>query len=240
MKRLLIALFVLTLLLAACGGSPAAPTAAPAATTAPAAAPIPAATKAPAAPAAPTAAPAPSGSARDAVVAAMLAQLKAGPYRTVTTIVSDSGAINMTGELIPPDKLHTTMKTTGFESETIAIGDEGWTKQGGAWAVSPVAGKLLLEAAFPALTAEQLAATISDANSAGTDTVNGEEARVYTYTSTTDLGGSGKVVSTVKLWVSAQSGRPIRQEIAGDAGGVKSNTVQTIEYDPSITIAAPM
>lgn len=259
MPRLLISLFVLTLLLAACG-SPATPTAAPAATkapaavptaapvatTAPAATPIPAATKAPAATAAPTAtsapaaAPAPSGSAKDAVVAAMLAQLKAGPYRTKTTIVSDSGTINMTGELIPPDKLHTTMKTAGFESETLVIGDKGWIKRDGKWATSPVAGKTLLESAFPALTAEKLAATISDAKALGTETVNGEQARVYTYTSTTDLGEAGKVVSAVKLWVSVKSGRPIKQEIAGEAGGVKSNTVQMIEYDPAISVVPLM
>jgi hypothetical protein len=275
-KRMLISLFVLILLLTACGG-PAAPTAAPAATKAPAAGPtaasvattipaaaptaaliattapaaptailIPAATKAPAAPAAPSAtsapaaAPASAGSAKDAVIAAMLAQLKAGPYRTKTTIVSDNGTINLTGEMIPPDKLHTIMKGTNFERETIVVGDKSWIKQAGAWAVSPVAGKVLLESAFPALTAEQLSGTISDAKAAGTDAVNGEEARVYTYTSTTDLGQTGKVISAVKLWVSVKRGLPIKQEIAGDSGGVKSNTVQMIEYDPAITITAPM
>lgn len=269
MKRFLISLFTLTMLLAACGGSPAAPTAAPAATKAVAAAPpiaataapvatkapavaptsavaataIPTATKAPAAPtatSAPAAAPAPSGNAKDAIIAALQAMLKAGPYRTKTTIVSDSGTINMTGELIPPDKLRTTMKTAGFESETIVIGDKGWIKRDGKWATSPVAGKVILDAAFAVQTAEQIGATISDAKALGTETVNGEQTRVYTYTSTTDLGEAGKVVSAVKLWVSVKSGRPIKQEVAGEASGVKSNTVQTIEYDSAITIAAPM
>ena len=263
MKRLLVSLFILTLLLAACGG-PAAPTAAPAATTAPAAAPtaapaapaaatpIPAATKArvaataipptaaPTATSAPAAAPAPSGSAEDAIIAAVQATLKAGPYRTKSTIVSDSGTINMTGELIPPDKLHTTMKATDFEMENIIIGDKGWIKQNGKWAVSPMSGKAALEAAFLALTAEQLGLTISDAKSVGTEAVNGEQARVYTYTSTTDLGESGQVISAVKLWVSAKRGLPVKQEIAGEAGGIKSNTVQMIEYDPTISIVPPM
>jgi len=254
MKQLLASLFILTLLLAACGGSPAAPTAAPAAPTAPTSAPVaatlPAATKAPVAtpvPAttaptatnAPTAAPAPAGNAKDAIIAAMLAQLKAGPYRTTTIIVSASGTINLTGEMIPPDKLRTTTKTAGFETETIAIGDKAWIKRDGQWGVAPVSGKVALGAAFPALTAEQLGGTISDAKAAGAETVNGEQARVYTYTSTTDLGGS-KVVSTVKLWVSVKSGLPIKQEIAGEAAGVKSNTVQTVEYDKTITIAPPM
>ena len=264
MQRLLVSLFALTLLLSACGGSPAAPTAAPIATTAPAASPtvapaapvaatpIPAATKAPVAAtavpptAAPTAtsapavAPAPSGNAKDAIIAALQATLKAGPYRTKSTIVSDSGTINMTGEMIPPDKLHTTMKATDFEMENIIIGDKGWIKQGGKWAVSPMSGKAALESAFQNLTAEQLGITVSDAKAVGTEAVNGEQARVYTYTSTTDVGGSGKIISAVKLWVSVKSGLPIKQEIAGEAGGVKSNTVQTIEYDPTISVVPPM
>ena len=267
MKRLLVSLFILTMLLSACGGSPAAPTAVPAAApaataasvaaptsapAAPAATAVPAATQAPAAatvipptavPAAtsaPAAAPAPSGSAKDAIIAATLATLKAGPYRTKSTIVSDSGTLNMTGEMIPPDKLHTTMKATDFEMENIIIGDKGWIKQDGKWAVSPMSGKVVLAAAFQALTAEQLGITISDAKALGSEAVNGEQARVYTYTSTTDLGESGKVISAVKLWVSIKSGLPIKQEIAGEAGGVKSNTVQMIEYDPTISVVPPM
>ncbi|NUQ38092.1 MAG: hypothetical protein HUU23_09895 [Caldilineales bacterium] len=214
MKHLLTSLFILTLLLAACGGSPA-PTSAPAA------------------------APAPSGSAADAIIAAMLAQLAAGPYRTDTVIVSDSGTINLTGEMIPPDKLRTIMKTANFESETIAIGDTAWSKRDGVWSVLPVSGKDILQAAFPELTAESLGATISNAQKAGSETVNGEEARVYTYTSTTFLEGS-TVVGEVKLWVSVKSGLPIKQEIAGEAAGIKSNTVQMIEYDAAITITPPM
>ena len=264
MKRLLVSLFLLTLLLAACGGSPAAPTAAPVATTAPSVAPtatpitapaatiVPAAPKAPAvatsvpaaaAPAAtsvPAAAPAPSGSAKEAIIAAMQATLKAGPYRTKSTIVSDSGAVNMTGELIPPDKLHTTMKATDFEMENIIIGDQGWIKQNGKWAVSPMSGKAALQSAFLALTAEQLDLTISDAKAIGAEAVNGEQARVYTFTSTTDLGESGKIVSAVKLWVSARSGLPVKQEIVGETGGIKSNTVQMIEYDQNISVVPPM
>ena len=171
------------------------PTSVPVATTAPAASaatPAPATTKAPVAataipptavPAptsAPAAAPAPSGSAKEAIIAAMQATRKAGPYRTKSTIVSDSGTINMTGELIPPDKLHTTMKATDFEMENVIIGDQGWIKQNGKWAVSPMSSKTVLESAFLALTAEQLDLTISDAKAVGNEAVNGEPARAST------------------------------------------------------------
>ena len=32
----------------------------------------------------------------------------------------------------------------------------------------------------------------------------------------------------------------MKQEITGEAGGVKSNTVQTIEYDSTISVVPPM
>ena len=207
MKRLLVSLFLPTLLLAACGGSPAAPTAAPVATTAPAAAPTRRAgpnngpgragchpgpgghegagcgdaippTAVPAATSAPAAAPAPSGSAKEAIIAAMQATLKAGPYRTVSTIVSDSGTIDMTGELIPPDKLHTTMKAADFEMENVIIGDQGWIKQNGKWAVSPMRVRPCCSRPSLPSPAEQLDLTISDAKAVGNEAVNGEPARV--------------------------------------------------------------
>ena len=222
-------------------GHPAAATPVPAATKAPVAATAIPPTAVPAATSVPAAAPAPSGSAKDAIIAATLATLKAGPYRTKSTIVSDSGTINMTGELIPPDKLHTTMKATDFEMENIIIGDQGWIKQDGKWAVSPMASKTVLQSAFLALTAEQLDLTISDAKAIGSEAVNGEQARVYTYHLYHRSGRAlARVISAVKLWVSVKSGLPIKQEIAGEAGGIKSNTVQMIEYDPTISVVPPM
>ena len=132
MKRLLISLFLLSLLLTACGGSSASPTAAPpAATTAPAATSAAVATTAPAATPVPaaTAAPALPGDPKSAIIAAIQNQMKAGPYRTTTNIVSDSGTIEMTGEIVPPDKIHTVMKMADFENENIFIGEQGWTKK---------------------------------------------------------------------------------------------------------------
>ncbi len=48
------------------------------------------------------------------------------------------------------------------------------------------------------------------------------------------------VKSNVKLWVNLATGLPIQQEIEGEAMGVKSKTVQAIEYDASLTIEPPV
>lgn len=242
MNRVLVSLFIVTMLLVGCGGSPAASTPTP--SDPPTVAPIapPPSTAPTAAPTvvAPAEVPAASGNAKDAIIAALQSSFKAGPFRTQSTIVSDSGTIDMTGELIPPDKLHTMMQATDFAVETIVIGDQAWTKQDGVWALSPVSGQVFLQSAFAAQTVEELDKTISDAQALGTETVNGEQTFVYSFTSTTDLGGTGVVISAVKLWTSAKSGLPIKQEIVGEAGGIKSTTVQTIEYDPTITIEPPL
>ena len=199
---------------------------------APAATPVPAATAAPALP----------GDPKSAIIAAMQNQMKAGPYRTTTNIVSDSGTIEMTGEIVPPDKIHTVMKMADFENENIFIGEQGWTKKEGVWEVSPVSGSMILEQVGLLATEDSLSKTISNVQAVGTDEVNGERARVYTYTSTYIFGeaGADQIISQVKLWVSEKRGLPVKQEIEGEAGGIKSKTVQIIEYDATITIKPPM
>ena len=48
------------------------------------------------------------------------------------------------------------------------------------------------------------------------------------------------VKSDAKVWIDSASGRIVKSESEGEAMGIKSKTVQTIEYDPSIKIEAPV
>ncbi len=264
-RSLFAPLLVLALLLTACGGGqpaptattqPPAPTSAPAATSAPADTPTsaPAATAAPAD--TPTSAPAPTATPppatptsappalpadpKAAVIAALQNQLKAGPFRTKTTIVADTGTTEMTAEVIPPDKIRTKLESGEFEMESVFIGDQGWMKRDDAWEVAPVSGDDLFQQIGLMTTAEELDKTISNVQAAGRDKVNGEDALVFTYTSTFGEAGPDQVVSQVKLWVSASRGLPLQSEIEGEAAGIKSKSRQVIEYDPDIEITPPM
>lgn len=255
MKRFILPLLLLTsLLLAACGGSStAAPTSTPeqtAPTSAPevkpttaaaTAAPAPTATSAPAATAAPVAtqpaAPVlPVGDPKTVVIKAIKSQLTAGPSRTLTLVETSDSKMQLTSEMVPPDRLHIVMDSDGKRaSETIIISDTMWTRTSdGAWNSGPGGAALL-----SMMSEKEIDATtnsITDVKLVGPELLNGTPTWVYTFTSDrADLG----VTSQVKIWIGALTGLVLQQQAEGEVGGAKSKTTQTVTYDPSIKIEAP-
>lgn len=235
-SRLIGALVLALLLLAACGGDDPAPTAAnpPAPTPAVTPATVAEATALPAAadlPAEPKA----------AILQALRGQLTAGPHRITTTITGDELTQTATARVVPPDRLHILMELGGMAMEMIYIGDQVWTKQGeAAWEVSDrlgAPGSGLLDEAMIADTEQ----TITAAALVGTERVDGVDALLYTFT--TDLSKSTVMpmesIMESKLWVDAATGLVIRQETTDATAGTPTRTVQVIEYDPTVTVEAP-
>lgn len=232
-------LLVAAALLTGCGGGdePAAtePAIAPAATPAPVQA-----TDAATATPAPVAVELPTDP-QAALFAAMRAQVNAGPYRNQTTIIADDSTVELSAEIIPPDRMHMTNNFGGQSQEQILIGDKGWMKQGDAWVESPMTGTNIVAQASGEMV-EEMIKTISDVTLIGPETVDGVDALVYSYTSDMNKSDTMKMdsISTVKVWIATASGLMIKQEIDGEAMGIKSKTVQVITYDPNITIEPPV
>ena len=265
MVKLLSILFALLLLalLTACGGQTAAPTpttAPPAAastavptrppTTAPAGAqtpagatptptlvPLPQRTAAPVASPTSAAPSLPALDPRDAVIKSQRATLNAGPYRTNNVITATTGSLTMIGEVVPPDRYHIVTETAQGKTEIIVVENKTYQKTGDRWVVSPINAAALVRSLMNTMTAE-FEKSISNAKLVGPEVLNGVPTLVYTYESSIVLDTS-TVTSKVKLWVAVATGLPVRQEIDGEVGAIKSKTVQTIEYDPTIKIEAP-
>lgn len=220
-------------MLAACGGSATTPAAGP--TTAASATQAPAATTAPAAPLAP------AGDARDAILAAMRKQLTSGPYRTNAAITSENGSVEIIGEVIPPDRMRSISTIAGRKSETIFIGDKGWMKMGDAdWKDMGSVNAAMALSQFSAGMVDDMANAISDARLIGPDVVNNAPSMAYSYFMDSNKFKTPiDVKSKVKIWVDVATGLIVKQEIDGEAMGVKSKTVQTVTYDPAIKIEAP-
>jgi hypothetical protein len=237
----------LALLLAACGGGAGTggvtSTTAPAATTASAAtAPVaPASTVAPAATTAPAPAPA-SGSAQDAVLAAFRKQFASGPYRSQTTITSDKSTTEIMGEMIPPDRMHVKRTTAKGVSEQIYIGKKGWSRVGaGAW--TPVDGNLMATfmAQIDGSSLRNIEAITTDVKATGADQVDGAKALVYSYVLDMSKASTPLDLKTNnKVWINETTGLIMKIESDGAFQGVHSKTVQTVSYDPSITIEPPV
>jgi outer membrane lipoprotein-sorting protein len=228
----LAALLLAGFLFTACGGE----TATPAATVAP-----PAAAQAEAPTAAAPAAALP-GDPKAAILQALRGQLTAGPYRTTTTITGDDFEQTATAEIAPPDRMRLSMDMGGLQMEMIYIGDQVWSKQGdGAWEVADrmgAPGAALLDEAMIADTER----TITEAALIGPEVLDGVNTLLYTFT--TDLKRSEVMplasVQETRLWVDAATGRIVRQEMKDAAADMPTTTVQTVEYDPTITIEAPV
>ncbi|MEO8083690.1 MAG: Fe-S cluster assembly sulfur transfer protein SufU [Ardenticatenales bacterium] len=123
----------------------------------------------------------------------------------------------------------------------VRLGERGYAKIGGQWLkddnVVPS-----LKAAFDALrdpaTVDRTLASVIDARSLGTSTVNDVPARHYGYR-TVARTASTIFTSTFEIWVGAADGRPIVQQVKTEASGATSATAQLIDYGPGLEIEVP-
>lgn len=191
---------------------------------------------------APGAAVALPGDPKAAILQALRSQLTAGPYRTTTTINGDGFTQTATARIIPPDRMHIVMELNGMTTEMIYIDDSVWSKQGdGDWQVADRMGGLggaLLDESMIADTER----TITEAAFVGPEMIDGVNGLRYTFT--TDLSRSEitpmESVLHTQLWIDAATGRVIHQIIEDATAGVPTTTEQVVEYDPTITIDAPV
>ena len=170
-------------------------------------------------------------------MAAMRKQITSGPYRQKTTIISAKGTTEMNGEVVPPDQMHMQMNSSSRKTEMIFIGAKGWMKIGDKWQISPISGGEIMSQVLQSV--DEFAPNISNVQSVGEENLDGKPANVYTYH--LELGADkGGVKSDAKVWIDSASGLIVKSESSGEALGIQSKTVQTIEYDPSIKIEAPL
>lgn len=180
----------------------------------------------------------PNADPRAALLQALQRLQQGGPYRTRTMVTDTATGTTVStsqAEIIPPDRYHI-VESLPTRIEVIVIGAKAYSKdQSGNWgAANPQMAGTLVQAQQVAQAAQIGAVQVT-----GPDTLNGVPVLVYTFTETANVG-SAVVTSAVKLWVGLANGLPLQQQVDGDFQGVKSRTVQSIEYDPTIQINPPL
>jgi hypothetical protein len=176
----------------------------------------------------------PSGDPRQAVINSMNAMLKAGPYRihSVTT-TADGKSTTMDGEVILPDSFHLTTGTGEF----IILVSKTYMKQDGKWSLFPMDLGSMVAGLRSSFTEEAMN-NIKDVSYVGMDTAGGIPAQVYQYTESVTFNNQA-LTSQVKEWIGVANGLPVKMQVEGEYAGIKSTTVQDIQFDSSITIEAP-
>jgi hypothetical protein len=166
----------------------------------------------------------------DAVLAAYRAMLGAKAYRLrIETTDSESGkTYRSLAEVVAPDRL----RVVGNGAETIATPEGAFMKgRDGKWKQIHIRKANLLAAYRSQEMVDHFDALNGDFKDLGKASVDGRAARVYEFHC--KLHGPG---TTTKLWVAAESGRPLEQQVRGGT----TTTTERIEYDPTIRIVAPV
>ena len=72
---------------------------------------------------------------KDEVSAALERQRKSSGFRMQTVMLSQDGVVNMTVDYLLPDRMHQTLTTVKDPTpvETILVGKQAWSRQGGPW-----------------------------------------------------------------------------------------------------------
>jgi hypothetical protein len=137
-------------------------------------------------------------------------------------------------EFVAPDRFH-----IAGDTEMLIIGDKTYIKQGATWMLFPADMSALIAQYTNAAMITEMEQAISEANLVGPDTLDGKRMLIYSYKSVYVISGL-PINSMVKMWVSTTDGLPYKQEVEGEISGVKSKTINLIEYPTDLKIEAPV
>lgn len=152
-------------------------------------------------------------------------------YHSVTKTKTGQANLETEIDFNAPDRFWIKNNIPNAKSEVIAIGNDSYTRINvGKW--SKMATALPVAEMRGKMTEESLAA-MKDFESGGKENLNGKETFVYKFKS------SYQGESSSKMWVSADTGLPLRIDTDGSYGGNNVQTSITYDYDKETKIEAP-
>lgn len=139
-------------------------------------------------------------------------------------------------DYVAPDRFHVKyLGGTGAGMEIIIIGDQTYMKSDGKWSKSPGTSGGSTPTLRDSFTEEGLK-SLSNTKFEGEDSVDGKPALVYSFKNVTPKGDFG---FNCKMWVSTQTGLPMKIYATYDTGMLKHMTVN-YDTESKVTIEPPM
>jgi hypothetical protein len=131
-----------------------------------------------------------------------------------------------------PDKFWMKNKMANMKNEGIYIGDDSYTRfNEGKWTKMPAGPNSISE--LRNKMSKDAVEAMKDIEAVGPESVNGKDATVYKFKS--NYMGE----STSKMWVSTESGLPLKVESEGSYNGTTLQMTITYDYDKEVKIEAP-
>ena len=171
------------------------------------------------------------------IFAAQLQLADAEAFRIRQTTQTINQTFPMTLTYVAPDRY--SMVAPGMHA--VRIGDKGYFNLGGEWHPDDTV-VATLQATFdplrnPAVVADA-ARSMAEARVLGTSTVNGVPAKHYGYVVAASSGGTA-FTSTFEIWIGADNGRILVQQVDNEASGITSRSQQVFDYGPGLEVAGP-
>lgn len=173
---------------------------------------------------------------KDEVFAAWEAMFAAKSYRATIETTVDNRVFQQSIDVVLPGR----MRMRGGPGGDMVVTPEGaWMKiPGEDWSEAPPSTAALGQQFLSRDFIDQAKAGVRLVEALGIEDVKGKPAKVYRVDQSMTIVGT-EVLSSTRLFVDVESGRPVRQEIESTAMDRKSRTVQELEYLPGLTIEAP-
>jgi len=164
--------------------------------------------------------------AKAAIVAALEALDKNGPYRMTITAASEPGG-PVTLEVVPPDRSRYKGSVDGTPVEVINIGTAAYVLDpDGTWQTSTTADS----DAAALLNDPAILNSLTDVEVLPPQTINGTLTTVYSFVDAT------APEAKVTLWVSQDKGRPVQMQTTSP----DETVLYVIEYDAGIKVEPPV
>lgn len=162
------------------------------------------------------------------------AMMKAGKFRMTGYTETKGKRDELWTEVHWPDRYHA--RNAG--GEFILLPGKTYMKQGGQWMAMPM-DMSAMASSFAPEAMHQMFDNMTNAKDLGETTLEGRTVRAYEYDTFVTMMGF-KAQSHVKVYIDPETNLVVRQESDTEAGRQQSKVVQEYEYDPSISIDAPM
>ena len=164
--------------------------------------------------------------AKAAIVAAVAALDKNGPYRMLITASSEAGG-PVTLDVVPPDRSRYRGSVGGTLVEVINIGNAAYVlNPDGTWQTSTIAESVTADPAFDSASLSDL----TNVEILPPQTINGMSTTVYSFVD------AASPEAKVTLWVSLDKARPVQLQTTS----ADETVLYVIDYDAGIKVEAPV
>ncbi len=168
---------------------------------------------------------------KDAVTSANKKFMDAKFYHSSTLTKNAQAEVTTEMDYNAPDKFWIKNNIANMKSEVIVVGNDSYMRMNeGKWSKMPTGPKL---ADLRGKITDEAFAAMKDFELVGKESLNGKDTIAYKFKST--YGGE----SSSKIWISADTGLPLKVDTNGTYGGTSVTMSITYDYDKEIKIEAP-